>query len=78
MMTLVCGGVALLALAALQFLAPEYLKHDLVWLNGELPFRVGANRSEFPREYLLLLMGIPALLALFEVQGRQARRRGPG
>jgi hypothetical protein len=77
LMTLVCGGIALLALAALHFLAPENLKHDLIWLNGK-PRWVGARRSEFRRDYLLLLMGVPALLALFEVQGRQARRRGPG
>jgi hypothetical protein len=44
------------------------LKHVLIWQQGK-PRWVGANRSEFRRDYQLLLIMVPALLVLFEVQG---------
>jgi hypothetical protein len=74
LMTLLCGGLALLALVAFDFLPSGNLKHDLTWQGGQ-PRWVGANRSEFRNAYLLLLILVPALLIQFEVLGRQARRR---
>ena len=74
LMTLVCGGLALLALLAFDFLAPGSLKHDLAWRDGS-PRWVGANRSEFRSAYFLLLVMLPAMLILFEHRGRQAKRQ---
>ncbi len=74
-MILACGCSALATLLALDFLAPGDLKHYLIW-QGDRPRQAGVNRSEFRSAYVMLCLIIPALLIQFEVQGRQARRRG--
>jgi hypothetical protein len=70
-MMLACGGLALMALAGFDSLAPAGLKHDM----DRQGHWVTASRSEFRNAYVLLFFLIPALPIQFEVQARRAKRR---
>ncbi|WZO98852.1 hypothetical protein EP7_000443 [Isosphaeraceae bacterium EP7] len=75
LMILVCGGLALLSIAAFDSQPSWGLLHDVEWQGGTLRWRE-MRRSELRGVYGILLIQVPFMLLLFEVLGRRSRQRG--